>query len=128
MPQELLYLTQLSSSLGSGWLPAVMLGGLLLALLFKPDRIHNWPLFRFSCCFLAVSILTTPMLNVFVNFFTMQDGLTSYRSTMSQFPFIITAIYALTPILQGISILCGLLSMIPTASTLPLNPPKHPLE
>jgi hypothetical protein len=129
MPQEVLYLAQMLNSAGIGWLPAVLLTGLLLALLFKPENVHSWPLFRLSCWLLAISIIVMPLLNVLISF-------TQGNSMGSRFPnglqgmppFIIAFIYAISPILQGISIICGLLSMIPSGSRQYLAPPKHPLE
>jgi hypothetical protein len=129
MPQELLYLNQLLGNVGSGWLPAIMLGGILLALLFKPECVYSWPLFRFSCWFLGISIIITPMFNIGLNL--MQVGPSSFGTSTaysSELRFIIGSVYAIAPILQGISVICGLLSLIPTGYRPPLTPPKHPLE
>jgi hypothetical protein len=127
MPQELYFLSQLINQAGSGWLPAVLLAGLLLAMLFKPDRVHSWLLLRLSCWLLAVSIIITPAFNVLISL----DSSMSSRfpsGPQSMPPFIVTAIYAFAPILLGCSVICGLLAMIPAVSPQAIIPPKHPLE
>jgi hypothetical protein len=127
MPNETLFISQLLQQVGSGWLPAVMLVGMLLALLFKPERVQSWALFRLSCWLLAVSIIIMPVMNVLLGF--MGGSATSFRSSgIMPEAFIFYTMYAISPILQGISMICGLLSMIPNGSRLPLVPPKHPLE
>jgi hypothetical protein len=77
---------------------------------------------------LAVSIVTPPILNTFMNITS--GTATSFRppSIGSSDYLIITCIYALGPILLGISIICGLLAMIPRGYRPPLSPAKHPLE
>ena len=126
MPQEMAIL-QLLNQTGTGWLTAVLLTGLLLALLFKPERVYNWALLRLSCWLLAASILTPPILNTFMTI-TSGSG-TSFRPGIGSSDYLImTCIYALGPILVGISVICGLLAMIPTGYRPPLTPPKHPLE
>ena len=119
---------QMLSQTGNGWLTAVLLVGLLLALLFKPERVYSWALMRLSCWFLATSIVTPPILNAFM---TITSGsAASFRPSsvgMSDY-LVMTCIYSLGPILAGISIICGLLAMIPSGYRPPLTPPKHPLE
>lgn len=130
MPQDyvMLQLLNQTGNAGNGWLTPVLLVGLLLALLFKPERVNNWALFRVSCWLLAVSIVTPPILNTFMNITS--GTATSFRppSIGSSDYLIITCIYALGPILLGISIICGLLAMIPRGYRPPLSPAKHPLE
>jgi len=123
MPQEMA-MFQLLNQTGSGWLTAVLLVGLLLALLFKPERVYSWALMRLSCWLLAVSIVTPPILNAFMSI--TNGPPTSFRSPSDYL--VMTCIYALGPILLGISVICGLLAMIPTGYGPPLTPPKHPLE
>jgi hypothetical protein len=127
MPQEMAML-QLLNQTGNGWLTAVLLTGLLLALLFKPERVYSWALMRLSCWLLAVSIVTPPILNVYMTI-TSGSGV-SFRPPsvgMSDY-MVMTCIYALTPILLGVSVICGLLAMIPAGYRPPLTPAKHPLE
>jgi hypothetical protein len=105
-----------------------LLTGLLLALLFKPERVYSWALMRLSCWLLAVSIVIPPILNTFM---AINSGsAASFRPPSIGSPdyLVMTCIYALGPILMGISIICGLLALIPTGYRPPLTPPKHPLE
>jgi hypothetical protein len=127
MPQEMAML-QLLNQTGNGWLTAALLTGLLLALLFKPERVYSWALLRLSCWFLALSITIPPILNAFMTITS--HSAASFRPTSigSSDYLVITCIYALGPILLGISIICGLLAMIPTGYRPPLTPAKHPLE
>jgi hypothetical protein len=125
--QDILYLSQLFNQVAGGWLPPVLLTGLLLALLFKPDRVHNWALLRASCWLLAISVVITPALNVFMSF--SQGTTMNFRSSLQTMPpFVITSVYSLAPILQGISVICGLLALIPSGIPPQFEPPKHPLE
>ncbi len=123
MPQEMMML-QLLNQTGTGWLTSVLLLGLLLALLFRQDRVYNWALFRISCWLLACSIVIPSILHVMMNLTNGTTG--SFRSSAD---YLVTiCIYALGPILLGISVICGLLAMIPGASRQQFSPAKHPLE
>ena len=130
MPQDyvMLQLLNQTGNAGNGWLTSVMLVGLLLALIIKPERVNNWALFRVSCWLLAASIVTPPILNAFINITSGSAAAIRPPSIGSSDYLIMTCIYALGPILLGISIICGLLAMIPTGYGPPLTPPKHPLE
>jgi hypothetical protein len=126
MPQEMAML-QLLNQTGNGWLTAALLTGLLLALLFKPERIYSWALMRLSCWLLAVSIAIPPMLNAYMPSLANGFSFQSSRIGISEY-LIMPCICALGPILVGTSVICGLLAMIPTGYRPPLTPPKHPLE
>jgi hypothetical protein len=129
MPQDIAML-QILNQTGNGWLTSVLLLGLLLALLFKQQRVYNWTLFRVSCWLLAASIIIPPTLNVFMNL-TNGSGMPVTGSGMfgrTSANYEVICIFALGPILLGISIISGLFAMIPRDYRQPLTPPKHPLE
>ena len=133
MPQDyvMLQLLNQSGNAGNGWLTSVLLVGLLLALVFKPERVNNWALFRVSCWLLAVSIVIPPILNTFMIITSGSAAFfrsPSIGSIGSSNYLMMSCIYALGPILLGISMICGLLAMIPSGYRPPLTPAKHPLE
>jgi hypothetical protein len=131
MSQELMYLEQLFGRSGSAWLPVTMLGGLLLALIFRPGNIHNLYLFRAACWLLALSVIVTPLLNLLLSLMTVNfPGGMRFGSSPSGPQFIYVCVNAVGPIMQGASILCGLFSLIPPATPRPYvaGPVKHPLE
>jgi hypothetical protein len=126
----MLQLLSQAVSSGGGWLTAVLLLGLLVALLFRRERINNWVLFRLSCCLLAASVIVPPILNVLLNLTGSSMPITgsgAFARTSTNYAVAMFA-YALSPILQGTSILCALLAMVPSCSDVEVSPPKHPLD
>ena len=126
MPQEMAML-QLLNQTGNGWLTAALLTGVLLALLFKPERVYSWALMRLSCWLLAASIAIPPILNAYMPSLANGFAFQSSRIGISEY-LIMPCICAFGPILVGTSVICGLLAMIPTGYRPPLTPQKHPLE
>ena len=126
MQQDYLMLQLLSQSANGGgnWLTAVLLLGLLLALLFKRERITNWALFRLSCWFFAASITIPPILNVLTNV----TGARNPALQRSGDYMVVLCVYAIGPILLGTSIICALCSLIPSRYDTQVSPPRHPLE
>jgi hypothetical protein len=130
MSQEMMFFERLIGLVGSVWLPVTMLAGLLLALIFRPNTIHNLFLFRTACLLLALSVIVGPVLHLLLMAANFPGGFQNYGSNQIGLPFLSACINALGPILQGVSILCGLFSLIPPMvphGQVP-GPVKHPLD
>jgi hypothetical protein len=131
MQQNTMLLEQLLGLNGSVWLPVTMLAGLLLALIFRPNTIHNLSLFRAACWLLALSLVVPAVLNLVLEASSVNSyGGSGYGISGNAPPFLLACVSVLGPIMQGASILCGLFSLIPPV--LPrqnvTGPAKHPLE
>ncbi|MBN2577718.1 MAG: hypothetical protein JXB10_01910 [Pirellulales bacterium] len=129
-PDKLMLYRQVLGTTGDVWLAVMLLVGLFLVLIFRPERVRQWGLFQIACWLLALSVMIPPVLNVLV---ALTESSSSppwgSRSSLGRFNVIISCVYLVGPFLQGLGILFGLLSLIPTrpAST-PQAPVKHPLE
>jgi hypothetical protein len=130
MPQELMYLQQLLGRSGEGWLSVTLLVGLLLALIFRPNTIHNLFLFRAACWLLALSVVIPPMSNLMISLFGVsRSGAFRMGTSFSEAQLLVACTNTLGFIMQGASILCGLFSLLPPISRQSYaNPVKHPLE
>ncbi len=73
MQQNMMFLEQLLGLSGSVWLPVAMLVGLLLALIFRPNTIHNLSLFCAACWLLALSVMVPSMLNLLMTMSAMNS-------------------------------------------------------
>jgi Zn-dependent protease len=123
MNDELQLYRQIFGTSGEAWLGVTLLAGLLVVLIFRPERVQRWGLFRTACWLLALSVLIPPVLH----FLAALPGNTVSRSWQSGL-LIFSCIYLVGPILKGLSILFGLLSLIPATPGAPLGPARHPLE
>jgi hypothetical protein len=130
MPNELLFLRQMLGITADVWIAVTLLAGLLIVLIFRPERVQQWGLFRVACWLLALSVVIPPLLNVLISFME-NPNLSSWRSGSFRGESILlySCVSLVGPLLQGISILFGLLSLIPKRpNSSPLGPAKHPLE
>jgi uncharacterized membrane-anchored protein YitT (DUF2179 family) len=121
MSQDLLFFQQLFGA-GSGMVQATLLAGLLVVLVFRPDKIRNRTLFTWACWCLALSILLPPLLNLL--FATLGSGL---FGGMGRSPLVMLGATFGGPGLLGLSLLLTLLSLMPGPPG-PFQPPRHPLE
>jgi hypothetical protein len=127
-PQDLMYLEQLVGR-GGFWLPVTMLAGLLVALIFRPETIHNLFLFRASCWILVLSMIVPSLSNILLSGYNnLYSGIRINPSAEVQM--VAACLNAIGPVMQGTSIICGLFSLIPPM--IPrrpfAGPVKHPLE
>jgi Zn-dependent protease len=121
MPQEYYVLQQLLRA-GSGWVQATLLAGLLVVLVFRPERIRNRTLFHLACWLFALSVAIPPLLNLL---FTAVGG--GLFGSMAASSLVLAATTLAGPGLLGVSLLLALLSLMPGPPS-PFQPPKHPLE
>lgn len=63
MPSELLFLRQLFSQFSPNYLPVAMLAGILVVVIYRPERIHRRSMFRLSCVLLAASIVAPSIIS-----------------------------------------------------------------
>jgi hypothetical protein len=129
MNNELLLYRQIFGTTVEVWLAVTLLAGLFIVLIFRSERVQKWGLFRTACWLLALSVLIPPALN----FLIILPGNTASPSwqgspLMGITPLLFCCIYLFGPILKGLSILFGLLSLIPETPGAPLGPARHPLE
>jgi hypothetical protein len=131
MQQNMMMLEQLLGLSGNAWLPVTMLVGLLLALIFRPNTIHNLTLFRAACWLLGLSLIAPTVINLLLTMASVNSyGGSPYGLAGNAPPFLYACGTAIGPVLQGASILCGLFSLLPPAAARHdvAGPVKHPLE
>jgi hypothetical protein len=120
MNNELLLLRQLLGTAGDIWLSVTLLAGFIVVLVFRPERVQQWSLFRSACWMLALSVVIPPVLNVLFTLST-NPGSPSWgmRSSSGEFSLIFYCSSLVSPSLQGLGILFGLLSLIPKIPAYP---------
>lgn len=134
MPQEeWLALKQLFGDGGLGWLQVALAACLFLALIFRPERIRSQALFKLACWLFAFSIMVPPVFNIGLTLFasvTKGSWPPSPGASWSPVgPFLLSLERATGPVLFGLSLLCGLLSLVPGPyRENRLQPTRHPLD
>jgi hypothetical protein len=132
MPQELIYLQQILGA-GTGWTQATLLAGLFLVLIFRPERIRSRTLFYLACWCFGLSLLVSPAVTVLFSVL----GLGSFVGPRAPGSFggpggsvlLSSVAYLSGPVLFGLSVLLGLLALVPAPGrATPFQPPRHPLE
>lgn len=124
---------QLTQVLCAGlvWLQAALLLGLLVTILFRPERIRSPGLFRAACVLFALSVFVGPVLTAGVVFLDALDsGGFRFASRPGDFTGTLVLLASATgPVLLGISSLLALISLCPAVkSAYHSQPPRHPLE
>ncbi|MGO9113449.1 MAG: hypothetical protein ACLP9L_29815 [Thermoguttaceae bacterium] len=130
MPSELLFLRQFLSQLGPNYPQLAMLVGLLLVVIYRPERIYRTGMFRLSCVLLAVSILVTPITMAISNTMIgiLGNGL-GRPGNPSEFAALLSLVQVLEPILVALSICFGIFSLLPPSREQSRSgPAQHPLE
>jgi hypothetical protein len=130
MPNEWMFLRQALGSVGEVWLAVTLLAGLIVVLVFRPERVQHWGLFRAACWMVVLSVVVPPVLNVWIALAgSPNSSAWGSRSFPIGSPLILSCIYLVGPLLEGLGILFGLWSLIPKRpGPPPWGPPKHPLE
>ena len=127
LPLELLLLRQ---SLTPNYSQLAMLIGLLLVVIYRPERIYLPGMFRLSCVLLAVSILVTPVASAIIS--TMTTILSSGMGRPggpSGFSSLYSLIQIIESILVALSICFGIFSLLPSSREHRRSgPAQHPLE
>ena len=137
--EELLYFRQFLGG-GQGLLQAGFLVGLFLVVIFRPERIRLHSVFIMAFVLFGFSIIAPSALTALFAVFDAPMG--SYRSSSAESRALLALQTAVGPGLFGLSVVLGLLSLIPaprpqrryghslppTIETAELQPPKHPLE
>lgn len=131
MQQPMMLLDQLLNRTSGNWLSVTLLVGLLLALIYRPGSIHNLFLFRVACWLLALSVVVSPLMRMFISMFPMNfSGNSPYgMSPSSTYQFLSASVYVVEAGLEGASLICGLLSLLPPMSRQNYaEPVKHPMD
>jgi Zn-dependent protease len=129
MPEEVFYLLQ-SLGAASGLGQAALITGLFIVLIFRPERIRSRTLFSLACWSLGLSILFPALTNPFLGALGagLFAGARGYPGS-GGFSLISVVASGCGAALYGLSVLLGLLSLVPgPRQTSPFQPPKHPLE
>jgi len=127
MPSELLFLRQFFSQLGPNYAQVTMLVGLLLVVIYRPERIYLPGMFRLSCVLLAVSVLVTPITSAIMNMMTLVSGSGMGRSSPAAL--LLSLVQLIEPILVALSICFGLFSLLPSSRDRSRSGPRqHPLD
>ena len=117
--------------LGGFSVNAIFLAGLLVALLWKPERIRSTALFRWACTFFVLSTFLPVVLNVTCNvYFNGSIGLS--RRSAASLPYA-GMIFTLGPVLTGVAMFCAFAALMPPGKgksvvPRPQAPTKHPLD
>jgi hypothetical protein len=132
MQQQMMFLQQLLGRSGANWLSVTLLVGLLAALIFRPGAIHNLLLFRVAFWLLALSVIVSPLMSLFLSMFPMNFGGNvqyGFNSSSSVTEFLLGSVNVLAAAMEGASIVCGLLSLLPPTPRRSLaEPVKHPMD
>jgi hypothetical protein len=124
---ELLFLRQLFTP---NYTQLAMLAGLLLAIIYRPERIRFPRMLRVSCLLLAVSIIVNPVATAAFNAVapTANYAMGSPRAS-SDLVMLYQTIQIVEPILVALSIVFGLFSLIPSSRRQSRSAPEqHPLD
>jgi len=127
---ETLLLRQLLGG-GQGWVSAALLICLFLVVLWRPDRIRNYALFRQSGVLLALSLMVPSLLAVLIGLI---GGASLYGFSSSGMSVFMALTGASGPVLLGLSVIFGLFSLGPGRTFErpeprdPKTPRRHPLE
>jgi hypothetical protein len=132
MSQEFMYLEQIFGRGNGVWLSVSLLIGLLVAVIFRPNTIHNPMLFRAACWLLALAVVSPPAVTLLISLYS--AGMPGRGMGMgfpgSEVPFLMACANFLGPLLQGSSIICGLTALLPPITSRPpmTGPARHPME
>ncbi len=124
---ELFFLRQF---LTPNYAQLAMLVGLLLVVIYRPERICLPGMFRLSCVLLAVSVFVTPIASGIVTSMmaTSRNGM--YNSgSQGEFAMLFSLVQVIEPILVALSICFGLFSLLPSSRGQGRSGPRqHPLD
>jgi hypothetical protein len=124
MFEESLFIQRLLSG-GSGWIQPTLLAGMLVVLVFRPDKVRHRTLFLLAAISLALSIIAPPALFLLVS--GLSTGPFGGPWGRAGNPVLPLATNLAGPFFQAASILLAVLSLMPSPTS-PFDPPKHPLE
>lgn len=97
-------------TLGGISVNVVFLAGLLLALLWKPDRIRSVTLFRWACTFMVMATFLPILANVFFGWYSSVGPGFGRRSPNTPFNSVLLTI---GPVTAGIGMFCGFAALMP---------------
>jgi hypothetical protein len=127
-PQELLMLRQLLGQTSPNYAQVAMLIGLLLVVIYRPERIRLHGMFRAACALLAISLVLPPLVAAAVGLLATTAS-SMARSTGSDYMMLAGLLNVVEPALVAISIFLGIYSLLP-----PLQhddragPAHHPID
>jgi hypothetical protein len=110
---------------GSVLIQATVFAGLLLVLVFRPERLRHKSLFLLAAIFMVLSMVVPPFSYFLAT--VMGSGLSRGPMMRTAEPFTLVATNVAGPMFLGLSVLFALLSLMPRTSR-PFQPPQHPLE
>jgi hypothetical protein len=120
-------LRQLLGQLSPNYAQVAMLVGLLLVVIYRPERIRLLGMFRASCVCLAVSIVLPPLVGAIVGLLV--PAMSGMPRNSSDFMILIGLLNVVEPALVAISICLGIFSLLPLLrrTTAP-GPAQHPVD
>ena len=127
MPSEMYLLKQMMSGVAPSYIQFTMLAGLLVAAIFRPERIRRLGMFRTACILLAVSVGLGPTLSVLVSVAASSAG--NMHTLTGEYGILFSLVEAVGGILLAVSICLGIFALLPSAKdTYPALPARHPLD
>ncbi len=131
--QDMMLYQLLSGRFSSGGfsLDVILLAGLLITLLWKPERIHSVTLFRWACTFVALSAFLPSLASGLSYLYFGQVA--SFRRPLEVPVSIHMIASGVGPFLVGMAILCALAALTPpikgtSKPPRPDVPVRHPLD
>jgi hypothetical protein len=131
MPSELLFLRQLlSPQPAPNYTQVAILVGLLLAAIYRPERIYLRGMFRLSCVLLAASIPVTAIATAVMNsMMSTSTSVVGRNGSPAELMLLSSLLQVVEPVLVGLSLCFGLFSLLPAHGHQDRSGPKqHPLD
>jgi len=129
MPPDL-FLRQFFSQLTPDYAQLVMLVGLLLVVIYRPERIYRPGMFRLSCALLAVSIVVNPIVSAVVKMMmSISSGGMGRSGNVGEFALLYSLLEVIEPFLVAASVFFGIFSLLPRSrDRIRSGPAQHPLD
>jgi hypothetical protein len=120
-----MYLLHALFARGSVLIQATVFAGLLLVLVFRPERLRHQSLFLLAAIFLVLSMVVPPFSYFLASITGSGRSLGPMMRTADTFTLVAANVAG--PMFLGLSMVFALLSLMPRTSR-PFQPPQHPLE
>jgi hypothetical protein len=129
MQPELLMLRQIFSQLVPNYAQVAILVGLLLVVIYRPERIRLLGMFRFSCVMLALSIVVPPAVSATLSFLVSIGGSSRSSSSAGDYMILVNLLGTIEPALVAASLCLGIFSLLPARRSADrTGPARHPLD
>ena len=98
------------------WLDVAFVGGVMLALLYRPERVRNWSLFQFGCGVWALSTIAPSLVVFLVNSPTPTRSAMGMGAASDPDLGILSKVVMLTgPVLFALAFLCVVFALMPSS-------------